>query len=268
MSLGSILGAAAGYLLAPATGGASLALASAGLGASLGGALDASQAASGQAQAAKEAANTYAASGDRAADVQRQMFERQIELQKPFRQAGEQALNRLVPLATEYTPFGMQQFQADPGYAFRLAEGQKALERSAAARGGLMSGNALRAAQRYGQEMGSQEYQNAFNRYQLEREARLNPLQSLAGVGQTSANVIGQAGQQYGTNIGNIGMSAGEAQGNALLAGAQARSSAYKGIGESFGGFLGSPLAGQLANYYMTPSNTNAYIPMQLGGGY
>jgi len=254
MSLGSILGAAAGYLLAPATGGASLALAAAGLGAKVGGALDASQAASGQAQAAKEAAGIQASASDRAADVQRQMFERQIELQKPFRQAGEQALNRLVPLATEYTPFGMQQFQADPGYAFRLAEGQKALERSAAARGGLMSGNALRAAQRYGQEMGSQEYQNAFNRYQLEREARLNPLQSLAGVGQTSANVIGQAGQQYGTNVGNLGLGSATTQANALLAGAQARSSAYKGMGESFGSFLGSNEAKELADYF-TPSS-------------
>jgi hypothetical protein len=102
--------------------------------------------------------------------------------------------------------------------------------------------------------MGSQEYMNAFNRYQAERTSRLQPLQSLAGVGQTSAQSLGSAAQQYGTNIGNIGMNVGEAQGNALLAGAQARGSAYKGMGESFGNFLGSPLAGQLSNY-LTPSS-------------
>ena len=288
--LGKLLGAAAGYLLAPATGGASLALASAGLGASIGGALDASQAAEQQAGAAQQAAATQAAASNRAAEIQREMFnqqlvlqreqfDRQVALQEPWRRAGEQALNRLVPMATQYTPFGMQQFQADPGYAFRLSEGQKALERSAAARGGLISGNALRAAQQYGQQMGSQEYQNAFNRYQAEREAQLNPLQSLAGVGQTTAARLGEAGQQYatrageagqtyGTNVGNLGLGSASTQANALLAGAQARASAYKGMGESFGGFLGSPLAGQLANYYMTPSNANAYIPMQPGGGY
>jgi hypothetical protein len=66
-------------------------------------------------------------------------------------------------------PFTMDQFQADPGYAFRLSEGQKALERQAAARGGLISGSALKAASRFGQEMGSQEFQNAFARAQTER---------------------------------------------------------------------------------------------------
>lgn len=230
-AIGSLVGGGLGFLAGGPAGAA--------IGASIGGGIDASRAAEQQAGAAKEAAGTYAASGDRAAELQRQMFERQVALQEPFRQGGIQALNKLVPLATEYKPFGMQQFQQDPGYAFRLSEGMKALNQQAAARGGLMSGNALRAAQQYGQNLGSQEYQNAFNRYQAERQAQLNPLQSLAGVGQTSAQSIGGAGQQYGTNVGNIGMGAGAAQGNALLAGAQARGSAYQGFGQSFGNVLG-----------------------------
>jgi hypothetical protein len=187
--------------------------------------------ASKQAAATSQAAETSAGANRYAADVQRQMFEKQTQLQEPWRKAGEQALNKLVPLATEYTPFGMQQFQQDPGYAFRLSEGQKALERSAAARGGLMSGNALRAAQQYGQDMGSQEYQNAFNRYRIEREARLNPLQSLAGVGQTTATQLGQAGQQYGANIGNLAMTNAANQGNALLTQGNIRASQYATAG-------------------------------------
>ena len=138
-------------------------------------------------RSSSQAANVQAQAADRAADVQREIFERQVELGRPYREAGEAALNKLIPLATEYTPFGMQQFQQDPGYAFRLSEGQKALERSAAARGGLLGGATGKALTRYGQEMGSQEYQNAFNRYQAERQARLNPLQSLAGGGQTTS---------------------------------------------------------------------------------
>ena len=153
------------------------------------------------AYSSNRAAKTQAAAAEQGTAAQERMFERQVELSRPYREAGEQALNKLIPLATEYTPFGMQQFQADPGYAFRLSEGQKALERSAAARGGLMGGATGKALTRFGQEMGSQEYQNAFNRYQTERQARLNPLQSLAGVGQTSAqNLAGQAGQ-FGSNI-------------------------------------------------------------------
>jgi hypothetical protein len=154
------------------------------------------------------------------------MFNRQNELQEPFRQAGEQALNKLIPLASNYTPFGMDQFQQDPGYNFRLSEGMKALDRTAAARGGLLSGATLKGAQRYGQDLGSQEYMNAFNRYQTERNAQLNPLQSLAGLGQTSTNALsgmaGQMGQNYATGYGNVG----QARASGYLGGTNALTSA------------------------------------------
>jgi hypothetical protein len=193
--LGTVAGGAVGFLV----GGPAGAL----KGASLGAGVDAARM---QSSAAKEAAATTASAADRSSDLQREMFERNIQLQEPFRQAGITALNKLTPLATEYTPFGMQQFQADPGYAFRLSEGQKQLDRMAAIRGGQISGSSLKAAARFGQDMGSQEYQNAFKRYQTEREARLAPLQSLAGVGQTTANTLGQAGTGFANRMGDIDM--------------------------------------------------------------
>lgn len=180
------------------------------------------------ADAASSAASTQAGAADRAAQLQREQFDRQTELQAPFREAGVRALPELEA-ASRYTSFGMDQFQQDPGYAFRLSEGQKALDRQAAARGGLISGGALKAATRYGQEMGSQEYTNAFNRYQIERNARLNPLQSLVGVGQTSTNTLGDAGKTYATG-------AGEAFGQE----AQARASGYIGSANALSQGLGS----------------------------
>jgi hypothetical protein len=177
---------------------------------------------------AKSAAKTQAASADRAAQLQQEQFERQVELQAPWRQAGERALGKLEA-ASEYTPFGQAQFTADPGYGFRLSEGQKALDRQAAARGGLISGGALKAAQRYGQEMGSQEYTNAFNRYQAERQARLGPLQSLAGVGQTSVNQLGAAGQAMASGVGEAGMQAANARASGYMGGASALS---QGLGQ------------------------------------
>jgi len=168
-------------------------------------------------RASSKAASTQAEAADRASEAQERMFERQVELSEPWRKAGEQALNKLIPL-TDYQQFGMQQFQADPGYGFRMSEGMKALERSAAARGGLLSGATLKGIQRFGQDLGSQEYMNAFNRYQTERAARLQPLQSLAGVGQTTAQQLGQAGQQMASNVGE-----------ALTSGAAARASGYVG---------------------------------------
>jgi hypothetical protein len=208
-------------------------------------------------RAAGKAADTQAAAADRSAEVQREIFERQVELQQPWLKAGEEALNRLSPLAMEYTPFGMQQFQADPGYQFRMSEGMKALERGAAARGGLLSGATLRGTQRFGQDLASQEYQNAFNRYQAERTARLQPLQSLAGVGQTTAQQLsGQAGQM-GTNVGQ-----------AMQAGAAARASGYVGQANALTGALSTGInffqGQQLLNRLAPPQ---AQQPMVLGGG-
>jgi len=173
------------------------------------------------ASASRSAAGAQAAAADRASDAQERMFERQVELSEPWRKAGEQALNKLIPL-TDYTPFSMAQFQADPGYGFRMSEGMKALERSAAARGGLLSGASMKGIQRFGQDLASQEYTNAFNRYQTERAARLQPLQSLAGVGQTTAQQIGEAGMRTAQNIGETQMSGAAARASGYVGGANA----------------------------------------------
>ena len=106
--------------------------------------------ASKQAAATESAAAQSAAAAKYATDLQREMWQAQQAQQQPWLQAGQNALNKLIPL-TDYTKFGMDQFQADPGYGFRLAEGQKALERSAAARGGLLSGATGKNLLRYGQ---------------------------------------------------------------------------------------------------------------------
>jgi hypothetical protein len=152
--------------------------------------------------ASKSAANTQAAAANNAAQLTDEQFQQTRQDQMPWLQAGARALNKLEG-AADYTPFSYNAMTADPGYAFRLSEGQKALDRAAAARGGLISGSALKAAERYGQDMGSQEYTNAFNRYQQERAAKLQPLQSLAGVGQTTAANLGAAGAANANAMGN-----------------------------------------------------------------
>jgi hypothetical protein len=186
-----------------------------------------------QADASRSAADTANAAADRAAELQRRMYEENVARQKPFYDVGVNALPGLVK-ASEYTPFSMKNFQQDPGYAFRLSEGQKQLDRQAASRGGLISGGALKAATRFGQEMGSQEYTNAFNRYQAEREARLRPLQALTGMGGTTANTLGTAGQTTASNIGNAYIGQGENTGNAMMLGAQTRASSYGNIAKLY----------------------------------
>ena len=197
-------------------------------GSALLGAYSANRAAGEQADAATRAAEAQSGAARYAADLQQQQYRENVQRQQPFYDVGVNALPELVQ-ASKYTPFGMDQFQQDPGYAFRLSEGQKALDRSAAARGGLISGGALKAATRFGQDMGSQEYTNAFNRYQTERQARLGPLQALTGMGQTTANTIGAAGQTNATNIGNYGIAGANATAEGYLGSANARASGYMG---------------------------------------
>jgi hypothetical protein len=127
--------------------------------------------------------------------------------------------------------FGTEQFQQDPGYGFRQAEGMKALERSAAARGNLLSGSTLKGVQRFGQDLASQEYSNAFNRYQIERNAKLNPLQSLMGSGQSATNVMTNAAGQSGQNQANNLYNAGQARASGYIGSANALSNALNQVG-------------------------------------
>jgi len=178
-----------------------------------------------QGYGANRAAKEQSKAMDRATAAEERMFNRQVELQEPFRQVGVNALPDLVA-ASQYDPFTIDKFQADPGYGFRLKEGLRALENSAAARGGLLSGNAMRGITRYGQGLASEEFDKAFNRYQAGFASRLNPLQALAGVGQTSANTLSNAAGQYGQSLaqgeiarGNIKASSYANMANALTGG-------------------------------------------------
>ena len=200
--------------------------------------------------ASKSAASTQAGASRDATAAQERMFERQVELQKPYREAGELALNRLSlgtkPGGEFDKAFSETQFTADPGYAFRLSEGMKALDRTAAARGGLLSGSTLKGAQRYGQDLASQEYQNAFNRYYAERTNRLQPLQSLAGVGQTSANTLTSAAGTLGGQIGSNIIGAG----NAMAAGQVGSANAIaQGVGQGINFYQGQQYLNRLPNY-------------------
>jgi hypothetical protein len=170
-------------------------------------------------------------------------------------------------------PFGMEQFQQDPGYAFRQSEGMKALERSAAARGGLLSGGTLKGIQRFGQDLASQEYGNAFNRYQVERAARLNPLQSLMGSGQSSANTLTGAAGQLGQGQAQSQLAAGQARASGYVGSANALGGALSSIGQAAVsypllnaqiGYLGRGATGGVGGNNMMPG-TNAFN-MRLGG--
>jgi len=111
----------------------------------------------------------------------------------PYAYTGQAANERLSALAG----IGGDPTQAlalDPGYQFRLAEGQKALEKSAAARGGILGGGTLKALTRYAQGAASQEFGSAFDR-----------LSSLANRGVTTSTTMGNnltRGAEFGATLG------------------------------------------------------------------
>jgi hypothetical protein len=212
---------------------------------------------------ANAAANTQASAADRALTLQKEIYDSQKALQEPYRAAGITAQNRLLDYLglspntgqTGYGKyagdFGMADFQADPGYAFRLSEGQKALDRQAAARGGLISGGALKATTRYGQDMGSQEYGNAYNRYQTNRTNQLQPLGNLIASGQSAASNVGSAAGQYGTNAANL-----------INQGGQSIAAGQLGVGNTINNAIGAGVSAYQNNNLLDMlrrQNTSSY---------
>ena len=198
--------------------------------------------------------------------AQRDALDQQLALQKqiydqtrtdltPYRDTGVAATNQLTTLlgiggntgAADYGKYATAEFTpadfaagVDPGYAFRLSEGLKALDRQAASRGGLISGNALKAASGYAGDQASQEYQNAFNRYQTVRGNTLSPFQNLSAQGLNAAAMTGSAGAAYGSAgnqaIGNYAAGVSGALGNA----GQATNTAYGNYGQGVTNTLGA----------------------------
>jgi len=192
-----------------------------------------------QADAARGAAGTTAAATREQTALQRRMYEENVARQRPFYEAGVNAL----PMYLQGIQRGgelvagptLSQLQFDPGYAFRLQEGIKALDRSAAARGGLLGGNQLRGVSEYGQGLASQEFGNAYNRFIGEQATRRNALAGLVGQSQTTANTIGTAGQNMASNVGNLAMQQATNQANANLTASRAMSSAYGDAADQLG---------------------------------
>ena len=207
-------------------------------------------------QASMDAANRLATANQGATALQTRMYEDQVARQQPFYQAGLNALPEytkgVMPGGDLVRPFAATDFQTDPGYGFRMSEGMKALDRTAASRGNLLSGATFKGAQRFGQDIASNEYNNAYNRYVGNQATQRNALAGLTGFAPTAAQQIGNAGSNYASNVNNLSTNTATNFANADLTGAAARQSAYTGAGGAFANAL-------------SPNPLNAYLNKQLG---
>lgn len=200
------------------------------------------------------------ASGKKAAKAQKQGAElqaqqaadqiaeerRQFDLTRadyaPYRETGTKALGSLSSLyglnGPKASSAAMSAFSASPGYQFRVNEGTKAIERSAAARGMLGSGATMKSIGRYVSDYSSDEYNSYANR-----------LAALAGVGQTATAGTAAAGEAAVSGMGAARTQAGQAAVNA----GNARASSYANTGSAITGTVNN-----LASMYL----------YQQGGGF
>lgn len=215
-----------------------------------------------QASAAKSAAQTQANAANHATDIQAQQFQQEQANQKPWLQAGQNALGTLtgqLPTLTQgFDPtsaglpsnfsYSAADMQQDPAYQFAMQQGQQAIQRSAAAQGNALGGGTLKALDQYAtgtanqfynqdytraQNTYQQNYGNAFNTFGTNQSNAFNRLASVAGVGQTANTQLGQAGQNYANQAGNNALAAGNA-GSAGIIGAS------NGLNSAWGGAAGA----------------------------
>jgi hypothetical protein len=169
-------------------------------------------------------------------------------------------------LAQQYVPdkfsFTSQDFlnNKDPGYEWRLQQGQKALDRQGAAAGRFLSGAQLQASSNYNQGAASQEFGNAysralstfgtnegnrFNAYQANFNNAVNPLLALSGAATLGSQNLGNAGSAYAAQVGNNLQNNANAQGAAGIAGAN---SIAGGLSNAYNGYQQNQLLNGLLN--------------------
>lgn len=144
---------------------------------------NAAQGVSGATTTANNLLNPYAAAGTTAAGV----------LDKGIAEGGD--FNRRATAAD---------IQIDPGYAYRQQQAELALERSAAAHGGVDNGGYLRDLNQEIQGQASQEYQKAFDRFRQNTQDRYANVFGVAKQGQEASTTMGNnliGSETYGGNV-------------------------------------------------------------------
>lgn len=164
--------------------------------------------------------------------------------------------------------FAPSDLTTDPSYQWRLDQGMKNLQASAAARGTLGSGQNLKDITDYSQGAASQEYQNAYSRYMGQQETLYNRLAGLAGIGTSATSAGNAALQNSATAMGQNTIAGAGASSNYLTGGAAAQAAGQVGSANAIGSGIGGA-----ANNWMTlqmlgknPFASTTPAPGQVGG--
>jgi len=182
----------------------------------------ASKAADAQANAARDANST-----------QWEMYKQSRSDRMPWYQAGKLALGDLGTMIKD----GPGELELSPGYQWRKEEGERAINRGLNARGLYGSGKALKDLTRFNQGLASDEYGRFISQW---INTKLNPTQSLAGIGQTAAETFGLQGLATGQITGQNTQAAGQARASGYANQANIVNQGLQGIGNVAGMYLGN----------------------------
>lgn len=182
-----------------------------------------------QSNSASKAAKSQAAADANAIAEQRRQFDLTREDYAPYREAGVNALQRLVPDVNRYPTAA--EVMSSPGYQFGLSEGQRALDRQFARGGGRISGAAMRAGTRYATNYATSGYNAEWQR----RQDRLNRLAAIAGIGQTATGGSAMAGANSANAISGLLSSGGDAQAASQLQRGSIWGNTINQLGAQFG---------------------------------
>jgi hypothetical protein len=187
-----------------------------------------------QAGAAESASQMqYQASQD-AARQQREMFDILNEQQKPYRESGYSALNRINTMLPQFT----KEFTSadliknlDPSYQFMLQQGLGATGQAMNVGGG--GSNVDLARQRFAQEYAKTGAQQAFNNYQSQQSNIYNRLSNLAGIGQAAQSQANTLGSNTANALSQLGIGGASALGAGQIGAANAMAGAYGNVGNA-----------------------------------
>ena len=244
-----------------------------------------------QADAIKQAATTQANAADYAANLTSQATANSLAYAKqnysntqtnvqPYQQAGTAALGQLGAGTApggqfNSSPTGDQVLAQDPGYQFRLDQGNIALSRAEAAGGGVGSGGALKAAAQYGQDYASGEYNSAYQRFMQTRQDNYTNLENIANYGQAGNAIVANAGTGASSNVSGTSLTGAAGQGSDLMGAANSTSAGLIGVANTQAGSIGAigtalqQAAAQRSSGYgpgtpMAPGEYNSWVN---GGG-
>lgn len=195
------------------------------------------------AKGAERAADIQGQAMREANQLQREIWEQQKKDQQPWLDTGKENLNALAQLMKSggelNRNFTMNDYMADPGFQFRQQQGEQAINRAASAAGRYDSGRALKDLTEFNSGLASQEFGNAFDRWNTQQGNRFNRLASLAGVGQTASQQLQQAGNNFANqtsqNLANIG----SAQGAAAIAKGNVHANGFNSLAQLGGAAMG-----------------------------